>query len=63
MLIKQNIWFFSYGPNVLNSAIKIGEHFIIKAKTIKFLGIQIDENLSFKSHTEYILKKYQNVLV
>ena len=51
---KTKYMVFSYGPNALNSAIKIGEHYIIKAKTIKFLGIQIDENLSFKSHTEYI---------
>ena len=54
---KTKYMVFSYGTNALNSAIKIGEHYIIKAKTIEFLGIQIDENLSFKNHTEYILKK------
>ena len=60
---KTKYMFFSYGPNVLYSTIKIGDHYIIKTKTIIFLGIQINENLSFKSHIEYIILKYQNVLV
>ena len=33
---KRKYMDFSYGPNALNSAIKIGEHYIIKAKTIQF---------------------------
>ena len=29
---------------------------------VKFLGVYLDENLSWKIHINYISKKYQNLL-
>ena len=36
---------------------KIDEHFLVRAKTCKYLGIDLDENLSWDSHVDNIVKK------
>ena len=36
---------------------KIDEHFLERAKTYKFLGIDLDENLSWDSYIDNIVKK------
>ena len=37
--------------------VKIDEHFLERAKTYKYLGIDLDENLSWDSHIDNIVKK------
>jgi hypothetical protein len=38
-------------------AVAFGNLFMIEVPVIKFLGIEIDKNLNWKSHVEYILPK------
>ena len=41
----------------INNEIKISQHTLKRVNVAKFLGIFIDEKLTFKRHTEYICKK------
>ena len=41
----------------VNAAIKIGHKFISRVKYIKFLGLLLDENLSWKYHLSQLSKK------
>ena len=52
----QKTKFIMYGNNVLQKHIKIGDEIIGGSEMINFLGIDIDNNLSFKEH---IKKKMQ----
>ena len=37
--------------------VKINEHYLERAKTYKYLGIDLDESLSWDSHIDSVVKK------
>jgi len=37
--------------------VKINEHYLERAKTYKYLGIDLDESLSWDSHIDNVVKK------
>ena len=41
---------------------RVGDSLIRRVKQTKSLGVIIDQNLSWDSHTEYILKKSKEIL-
>jgi Reverse transcriptase (RNA-dependent DNA polymerase)/Endonuclease-reverse transcriptase len=43
--------------------LKVGKHVITSKRTIKYLGIMIDDKLSFRSHLEYMCTKASNINV
>ena len=45
--------------NLSNCDVRINNQTISKVSEIKFLGVLVDEKLSWKSHIAYISKKYQ----
>ena len=54
---KSNFIIFSYRKNLKLPPIKFGNHVLNQVESTKFLGIYIDEHLTFKLHIEHILKK------
>ena len=54
---KSHFLIFSYRKKITLNPIKFGENFLSQCESTKFLGIYIDDHLTFKEHIEYILKK------
>ena len=56
---KTNFVIFHSPQNSLNDAIqyKIGNQYVEQAKYVKFLGLLLDENLSWKYHLSELSKK------
>ena len=46
----------------LNLTLKYDDQILVQKQHVKFLGVYLDENLSWKIHINYISKKYQNLL-
>ena len=58
---KSKFMIFSYRKNFNLSLLKFGNNFIASTESIKFLGIYIDKNLNFKTHTSYISTKISKI--
>ena len=54
---KTKFIIFNYRKNIAIESIKFANHDIERTRSIKFLGIIIDENLSFKNHIDHISSK------
>ena len=54
---KTKFMVFSYNRNVMLSEIKIGNYLISEADFIKFLGVYIDNHLTFKHHISEVSLK------
>ena len=46
----------------INSPIVYDNQYLKQEQVVKFLSVYIDENLTWKSHINYVCKKYQNLL-
>ena len=54
---KTKFIIFNYKKNIPIESIKFANHDIERTRSIKFLGIIIDENLSFNNHIDHISSK------
>ena len=54
---KSNFIIFSYRKNLKIDSINFGSNSLKQVTTTKFLGIHIDEHLSYKHHIEHIMSK------
>ena len=59
---KSNFIIFSYGKKYNLSRIQFGNDSICSTENTKFLGIIIDKNLNFKSHTSHISNKISKIV-
>ena len=54
---KSHFLIFSYRKKINLNPIKFGDNFLSQCESTKFLGIYIDDHLTFKEHIDHILKK------
>ena len=54
---KSHFLVFSYREKILLSPNRMGTESIAQTERIKFLGVNLDENLSFKAHIDEICAK------
>ena len=53
---------FSYRKTLVIDSINFGGYSLMQVHTTKFLGIQIDEHLTFVNHTDHILTKISRTI-
>ena len=61
-ITKTNIIRFALKQSYNSLAVASGNLFINEVSVITFLGLQIDKNLDWKSHVEYILPKLSSAI-
>ena len=59
---KSNFMIFSYRKTLVIDSLNFGGYSLMQVHTTKFLGIQIDEHLTFVNHTDHILTKISRTI-
>ena len=54
---KSNYIIFSYRKNIVIDSVQFGDSLLRQVHSTKFLGLHIDEHLTFRCHVDHVVKK------